>query len=139
MSLFSNKTSTASLISEARKAETVKGKTSVRPKVMSVINAYLISKISHISYLLSGPHTNRFFHAKRPVDVWRERGVKAPDVFKIFVSSIFLPRSFCKELYSTAFVCSVFFSINFNSIESFLSVFVALGHGKHVTDGFIIT
>ena len=46
-----------------------------------------------------GPHTNRFFHAKRPMDVWGE-GVKGLDVFKIFNLSTFFPRIFCKKLYS---------------------------------------
>ena len=43
-----------------------------------------------------GPHTNRFFHVKRPMDVWGE-GVKGLDVFKFFVLSTFFLRIFCQE------------------------------------------
>ena len=43
---------------------------------------------SYASPQIKSPPTNKFFHAKHPMDFFLGGGVKGPDVFKMYVSSI---------------------------------------------------
>ena len=112
MSLFSNKTSTASLISEARKAETAKGKTSARPKVMSFISVYRISYISYFHIYFRGRTLIDSYTQNVQWTFGEAEGVKRPDVFKIFVSSIFF-----REVYARNFILQLSFAVYFVSVN----------------------